>query len=223
MATKKPSTKTSTRALEGPRRLTKEIPSFQGVYDVTNVFPSMNGWYNDGLTNLIAYETYFDLSGYELDDMTFVPTGVLLQDPGRYIADNATLDYEVLDIVSQEKLSLTNINAQLTLGNVPGMAGTTQDFTQIVAGNYRLMTQQTTTVAADLLLTINGGSFGSGEPTAAAKLWVYRIIRVNGLKIPGNTLNIPGSRFVMNGTVIKEEELPYMMRLKRSYEIATQG
>ena len=221
MATKKPTQKTSTRALEGPRRLTKEIPSFQSVY--TTEFPPMNGWYNDGLTNLIAYESYFDLSGYELDDMTFVATGVLLQDPGRYLANNAVLDYEVLDIVSQERLSLTDINTQLTLGNVPGMAGTTEDFTQIIAGNYRLMTQQTTTVAADLLLTINGGSFGSGEPTAAAKLWIYRIVRINGLKGAGDTLDIPASRFVMSGSAIKEDELPYMMRLKRSYELSTQG
>ena len=221
MATKKPSKTTSTRALEGPRRLTKEIPAYQGTY--TTVFPDGSGWINEGLTNMIAYETYFDLSGYELDDITFVPTGVLLQDPGRYTGNNPALDIELLDIVSQERLSLTDLNAQLTLGSVPGMTGTTEDFTQIIAGNYRLMIQQTTSAAIDLLLPVDGGSFGSGEPTAAAKLWVYRIARVNGSKGAGNTLTIPASRFVMSGTAIKEDDLPYMMRLKRSYELATQG
>ena len=223
MVAKKPSTKTSTRALEGPRRLTQEIPPYQGAYTDLDLFPDSNGWVSSGLGNFLSYETFYDLSGYELDDITFVPTGVMLQDPGRYLASNATLDYEVLDIVSQERLTPSEINDGLLGGGCPGMSNTTQDFTQIIAGNYRLMTQQTTTVAADILLTINGGSFGSGEPTAAAKVWVYRCVRINGTKLLGDTLIVPASRFVMNGTAIQEEDLPYMMRLKRSYEIATQG
>lgn len=223
MAAKKPSAKTSTRALEGPRRLTQEIPPYQGEYTASDLFPDANGWTASGLNNFLSYETYFDLSGYELDDITFVPTGVLLQDAGRYLASNATLDYEVLDIVSQERLTASEINAGLLAGGVPGMSNTTQDFTQIIAGNYRLMTQLTTTAAANILLTVDGGSFGSGEPTAAAKVWVYRCIRINGSKVLADSLIIPASRFIMNGTAIQEEDIPYLMRLKRSYEIATQG
>ena len=173
--------------------------------------------------NFISYETYFDLSGYELDDLTFIPTGVLVQDPGRFIASNATLDYEILDIVSQERLTPAEINAGLLAGGVPGMSNTSIDFTQIISGNYRLMIQNTTSAVTDVLLTVDGGAFGSGEATAAAKVWVYRCIRTNGTKGTGNTLLIPAARFVMTGAVVKEDEIPYLMRLKRSYEIATQG
>ena len=108
-------TKESTRALEGTRQLTQEIPPYQGEYLATNVWSTLGneGWDNSGLGNFISYETYFDLSGYELDDLTFIPTGVLVQDPGRFIASNATLDYEILDIVSQERLTPAEINAGL--------------------------------------------------------------------------------------------------------------
>lgn len=211
----------STRALEGPRRLTKDIPAYEGIYGAGLVYPPAGGWENGAQANLIYYETYFDLSANTLDDLTFVPTGVVLQDPGRYISTNDDLNIEVVDIISQERLYPDDFNPDLELGNLPGGPLTKNDYTQIIAGNYRLMVRNNTTVAAGILSTIDGGSFGSGEATAATKLWTYRFIRYNGPKVPGDTVKVPASRFVMTGTVIKEEDLPYMMRLKRSYELST--
>lgn len=212
----------SERALTGPRRLTELIPSYNGLY--TTVFPEVGGWYNEGLTNAIAFEATMDLSGYELDKLTFYTQGGEIQDPGRYVLLNApTCDVEVLDIVSQERLSLTAIDAQLLAGSVPGMIGTDEDFSQIILGNYRVMILQNTSANLKLLSTIAGGSFGSGEPTAASRLWVYRIIRINGTKTAGDELRIPAARFILQGVAAAEDDLPYMMRLKRSFELSTQG
>jgi len=210
-----------TRALEGPRRLVKEIPAYDEVYDVGLFFPDADGWENGGRTNLIYYETYFDLSALILDDLTFVPTGVTLQDPGRYISFNDSLNIEVVDIISEEKLYPSDFAPDLEAGNLPGGPLTKNDYTQIIAGNYRLMIRNSTTVSAGIYSVIDGGSFGSGEATAAAKLWAYRFVRINGTKAVGDVLKIPASRFVMTGTVLKEDDLPYMMRLKRSYELST--
>ena len=211
------------RALLGPKRLTLEVPAYQGDYAAGD-FPSSAGWSNAGSTNAIMYESYLDLSGYTLDALTLVPQGVELQDAGRYIYDISgsypVVDVEVLDIISQERLTLAAVEAQLTLGSVPGMAGTTEDFTQIIMGNYRLMVVANTSANVELLTPVTGGTFGSGEATAASKLWCYRIIKVNGLKNPTDILKIPASRFVFVGVVVEENDLPYMMRLKRSYELA---
>ena len=212
------------RALLGPRRLTQDIPEYQGIYDGA-IFPNDKGWSAEGLPNAIMYETYFDMGGLTLDDLTFVPQGIELQDPGRYIMQNfPTGDVEVLDIVSQERLTLADIDANLTLGNVPGMMESTEDFLQILFGQYRVLLLTNTSANIELLTPITGGSFGSGEATAASKLWCYRVVRVNGTgKVAGIDLKIPAARFVMIGTTIEESELPYMMRLKRSFELATQG
>lgn len=220
-----PKKSTSIRALTGPRVLHTMIPAYNETYDLANAqFPAANGWYNAGLPNAIAYEHYFDLSGYELDDLTFAPTGGSIQSPGRFVAENiAGVDVEVLDIVSQERLSLLEIEADLLLGNVPGMMLSTQDWTQILFGQYHLMATDTNISALDILRTITIGDFGSMEPTAVQKLWVYRIVRINGTKIATTQLRIPASRTIMPGIVSKEDDLPYLMRLKRSYELATQG
>lgn len=216
----------STGALTGPRSMSIDIPEYIESYTVGNLFPSYKGWYNDGLTNCIAYETYLDLSGYELDDLTLVPTGGLLQDPGRYsytpAAPGAPVenDFEVLDILSQERLNLTDIDADLTLLNVPGMMTSTNNFSQITIGQYRALVVPTTQATAlDLMQVVNAGSFGSADPVVVQKLWVYRIVRVNGAKATGDVLGVPASRFIVNGTVIKEKDLVYMQRLKRSYEL----
>jgi hypothetical protein len=215
----------SERALTGPRRLTELIPSYFGLYSEAPLgFPLSDGWYNEDLPNVIAYEAAIDLSGYELDKLTFYTQAGELQDPGRYVLQDApACDVEVLDIVSQERLSLTEIDAQLLAGNVPGMMGTSEDFSQIILGSYRLMVLANTSANLEILSTIGGGSFGSGEPTAASRLWCYRIIRVNGTKTSGDELRIPSARFILQGIAAAEEELPYMMRLKRSFELSTQG
>ena len=223
MSKKKPSKTTSTRALTGPRVLHKQIPAYNHLYDESiPAFPAQDGWYNEGLANAIAYETYFDLSGYELDDLTFTPTGGTVQTGGRYVAENMPdVDIEVLDIVSTERLSLTDVEADLLLGNVPGMSLSKEDWTQIIFGQYQVMTTNTNYSSLDIMTPIGGGSFGSMEPSAAAKLWVYRIVRINGTKVPTSELRIPAARMVLPGVVSKEDELPYMMRLKRSFELST--
>jgi hypothetical protein len=213
------------RTLTGPRRLTQDIPEYLGIYDPALVFPDYKGWANEGLPNALIYETYFDMGGLTLDDLTFVPQGAELQDPGRYIMQNFPVgDVEVIDIISQERLTLTDIDANLALNNVPGMMESTEDFTQIIFGQYRSMLLLTTSANVELLSTVAGATFGSAEASAAAKLWCYRVVRINGNdKPPGFILKIPASRFVMIGTTVEEKELPYMMRLKRSYELSTQG
>ena len=207
----------SDRTLLGPRRLTQDIPEYEGLYDVN--FPDYKGWTNEGLPNALIYETYFDMGGLTLDDLTFIPQGSELQDPGRYV-----YDVGVLDIISQERLTLADIDTNLTLGNSPGMMETTEDFTQIIMGNYRVMVVPNTSGAGiSLLIPQTGSTFGSGEATAASRLWVYRVVRINGLKSATHTLKIPASRFILVGTTVEEKELPYMMRLKRSFELSTQG
>lgn len=212
-------------ALTGSRTLAEMVPAYIATYDTPgSVFPEQPGWTNSGLPNAIMHEGYFDLTGYEIDKLTFVPTGGMVQDPGRFVAENLpNCDVEVLDIISTERLDLPTVDAQLLAGTVPGMLGTTEDWSQIVFGQYRVMSTNQNYISLDIMSVLSAGVFGSAAPSAASRLWIYRIIRINGTKVPTTQLRIPAARFVLPGLVVKEEDLPYMMRLKRSYEISTQG
>ena len=86
--------------------------------------------------------------------------------------------------------------------------------------NVRGMTTQTEFGSVTLLRAAYGGSYGSAGPTTVSKLWCYRIIRIAATDLDNQVLTVPATRFVLAATIVKEEELPYQMRLKRSFELA---
>ena len=230
-----PTEKTSTRALTGDRILTQNVPSYAGISDVTLAWSEANGWQSVGGTigvSGLMYENYFDLSGYELDDLTLIPMAAKLQDgmPSFYtpaVPANTNQGLWVVDIISQERLDPEVVCTNIALANnLPGLSTTRDEFNQLLMCDARFMALDTTIGATTNLVTTTRGQFGSLSPTAVAKLWTYRFVLVGrgilGID-PNDELSIPGTRFVLAANIIKEEELPYMMRLKRSYELANLG
>jgi hypothetical protein len=219
---------TETKALTGPRLLTKEVPEYIGTFAEVTGFPTYKNWFTSASGNSIYHESYLDLSGYTNDYLTLMPSQVALQDPGYYTvqgAANAATAIFVIDVMSNERLDIDEVEADwLNFFNVPGMMTTTEDFEQIIFGQFRWMSPQTNFSFATALNTISAGTFGSGSPTTVAKLWCYRFVISNtGGFLPADRLAINAARFVMGATVVKEDELPFLMRQKRSYELATQG
>jgi hypothetical protein len=210
----------NTGALEGERMLTKMIPNYSDTRG-ENYFSGSNGWVASTVVDGIVHESYFDLSGYQLDDLTLFPLGVTLQDPGNYISTNSAVPMLLVDIVSQERLDLDTTFANVISNTMPGMVGTTQEFTQIVWGQFRtLLGQASYQDNATIFLPASGGLFGSGSPTTVQKLWVYRFVFLNGAGV-GDTVAVPASRFILNAIIAKEGDKEFLMRMKRSYELAT--
>lgn len=211
------------RALEGQRLMTKDIPSLVSAFDAaTNNFVPANGWEID-TNGTLYYESYFDLGGYNLDDLTTLIEMIQLQDSNAYFLQNPFSDslVTVIDVVSEEPLSPDTVSDMSALGEYPGTLGSQEDFHQIKYCAVRGMIPQTDFQSVTLLSNAFGGSYGSAAPTTAAKLWVYRIIRVAATDLNNQVLAVPATRFMLAANIIKETELPYMMRLKRSYELAT--
>ena len=214
------------RALTGPRLMNLPIPSTQLTESEpgSNLYAATNGWETLG-NDVLYYENYFDLSAYELDDLTLVPNAIALQDGMPYTATNpeAELQLAIFDIVSQERLSMQEVYDNYTTSyGYPGSPESTQDWKQLLMCNFRLLTIQSDFIVSSLLLPATGGALGSSEPTAVQKLWVYRIVIPVLTDLTGLTINIPPTRFVLGAEIVKEDDLPYMMRLKRSYELSTQ-
>jgi len=210
-------------ALEGERTMTKMVPSMNNTRGASG-WPGANGWHGSGLNDLLMFETYIDTSGYATDDLTVFPLGVTLQDPGRYLSSNANVPMQVVDMITQERLDFATVYGWITANNMPGMSGTDIDWRQIIWGQYRtMMAQATFTPPAGPIsefLTASAGLFGSGQPSTAQKLYCYRFIILQG-SAEGDIIGVPASRFVLSAVIAGEEELEFLMRQKRSYELAT--
>lgn len=207
-------------ALEGERTLTSMLQPYAGSRGAVS-WSSAEGWAGPAGVDIIYTEAYFDLSGYTADDLTLFPLGITLQDPGRYISSNANVPLQVVDIISQETLNASEMYTWVTSNLMPGMLGTTVEWTQMVWGQYRtFLGQATFQGAATEFLPASVGLFGSGSPTTVEKLYCYRFILMPGAA-EGDTLYIPASRFVMSAVIAPEDEKAFLMRQKRSYELAT--
>jgi len=224
--------------LEGPRQLHTMIPSYTGTFnngtrnwevDIDSATGQMSfGWVVGG-NNSIVYETYFDLDGYTMDDLTFFPIDAGVQDPGIYSASlQSPSNLMIMDIMSSERLPANTLENMLTItnynyNNAPGMPGSSVEWSELVFGNLK-------TLGSSLIATGSTGlvpyivqsesAFGSGSPVVAHKLWVYRFVYCAG---SANTdrMTIPATRFLISGEVSKEKDLIYINRLKNTYE--TQG
>jgi hypothetical protein len=214
-----------TRTLTGPRQLTQMVPEYAGEMGASE-FPGSKGWIASPTTALVYYETYFDLSGYALDDLTAIPIAATLQDPGLYSSTDTKVALQVVDVISQERLRAGRVlNDLVTDNNLPGMMMSANNFEQITFGNYRLfMGQKTFTDPAGLAtvayLAADSKDFGSGDPVTVEKLWCYRFVMARGAtEASSSTIQIPASRFILNVQVVDEADKVYLMRLKRSYEL----
>jgi len=75
------------------------------------------------------------------------------------------------------------------------------------------------------LTSISDHYYSSLEPTAADCLYCYRIFYVPAAETVGggvSTVSLPPKRVILDAFTVEEPELEYMMRLKRSYELANQ-
>jgi hypothetical protein len=170
-------------------------------------------------------ETSIDLSKMQMDEETLFPVGVTVQDPGMYVSsEEPGKAMVVLDLITTKEIDPSSLVEYSGLflndltGTMYGMMGSTDDQTQIVFGQYRLMTGNANIPALpDVVRTEWANDFSSGEPTAADKLHCYRIVQING--VTDTQMYVPAARFYLAGAIGEEPDIEYMMRLKRSYEL----
>ena len=221
--------KTATRALTGNRQLHK---SFQplvmawdplaSVYEIDSTISST--WKRSGL-NTHYQETYFDTAGYTRDMLTLQPLTAYVQEAGRYqMTFPGTQRLLVVDLITTERISNVATFASDLVNNneMPGFLNTTVDFTQVIFGRMRefLPVTQATSVQ-DVCAPTSDQQFGSLEATTNSKLWIYKIVINIGLPTEDFAqIKYPSSRMVLQATIMKEDELPFMMRQKRSYELS---
>ena len=225
--------KTSTRALTGQRMMHKNLPRLEmewdpaaGGFAILTTFPdNVLGWQKAGpFTHYI--EDYFDTSGYTMDFLTTMPMSSYVQEAGRYqVTFPGTLRMLVLDLITTERINdIATFAGQIVGNEFPSFTESTDDFSQLIYGRFREFTGITQgTAVQDVFAPVSNQQFGSLEATTADKLWIYKLVIMLGIpQDPDQNLSrayFPGSRFILNAEIVKEGDLPFMMRQKRSYEL----
>ena len=225
---------TSIRALTGRRRLHKSFQPLQVDY---NPDPSAWGapgpgskqWKKvAGLFSAWFIEDYFDTSGYTNDSLTSMPLGAFVQEAGRLsITYPGTSRMIVLDMVLERRVDDLPALCNSFISNsglIPSFPNSTDDWSQVLFGRYRELTGITQgTATSDIFSSVMDNQFGSLDATTNDKLWIYKIIILLGIPpvSPPNfsTLRFPNSRMVLDVDVVKESDLEFIMRQKRSYEL----
>ena len=233
------SKKTAVKALSGKRLLMKQLMHYK--FDMGSPAAlwttEKNGYQNQttgtGANRFIYAETYFDLSGYEREFLTVFPQRISVQESGsfRLKEDNvsASKGAMVLDIITEEgltELELVHLADTVSLREVsPSFGEGPLEFQQVIFGRYRMMGQDNSiwTPTQGNLTTIHETQWGSGSPTTCAKLWIYRLIIPLGVLLTDTDdfLVVPAVRYLMSADIREENDSSFMMRQKRSYELAT--
>lgn len=139
----------------------------------------------------------------------------------------------VYTIVSSIPLDPTDLSIRLLDGSGPGfldgaslaVGNTQQDWQTVMFAQAEVFGTNNSIVPnpLGLLTTISRHQSGSLEATAADTLFVMRmVVSLDNWAGDQTTLLIPPARVVLPGSMNQEPDLEYMMRLKRSLELANQ-
>ena len=201
----------------------------------TSMFNQTFGGYTQLAADVFYAQQDIDLSGYSMQKKTFYPYSSFEQRSGAVFVETSASIAEqpyVIEntIVSSVPLFFTDLiisaGGSVSPGFNFGGAGTMRyDRSVIIHGESKIYTLDNTISVSgqiDAFKLIDRQTYSSLEPTAADKLYCYRILYFSSARGEIEDVVIPDSRVLIPGTLSTEPKLEYMMRLKRSYELANQ-
>lgn len=187
---------------------------------------------------LFLQETQIDLSGYALQKKSFYPHSSFEQRSGPTSGSFATTttprNIHDTIIVSSIPLKESAVGmlvyglampgfTPFSVPAIPGYAQAQRINRDPLMHQHQLISSHDSTTATtggfSIYRIVSDLYASSLEPTAADVLYCYRIIY--SAANDGNG-SLPAARVLIPGTIAKEPTTEYMMRLKRSYELANQ-
>lgn len=190
--------------------------------------------------NSMFYETSIDLSGYANQSLTFFPeSGFRQQAPYSAITGATAAGLIEATIITTVPMSAVDILNAIALGTTPALpqvfeSDPTQPATlndpglmwsNVLYCDVRLgLVDIGTPSNTGFVKPTQAGQTGSLQATAADKLYVYKVLRPLNTVAPTDLSSIASGaeRVGLIGVMAQEPTVEYMMRLKRSYELANQ-
>lgn len=167
-----------------------------------------------------------DLQGWTSRlDQTFYPTNIGLQRGFTYSWTGGTAGDALWDCIFILPRELTDDEqTQLIALSYPAFLGDDQttsssiDKQQVLWGSWAFVASNST--VAGYGVPMDGSTFGTGLPTLANRLWIYRFVHVDKAG-DGTALRCPGVLGILDGAFGKEPDMEYMERLRRTFVLAS--
>lgn len=189
-----------------------------------------------GTDQTLYYETSIDLSGYANQSLTFFPeSGFRQQAPFNAIQGATAAGILEATIITTVPCDPIELIFGLGTATTPGLPqvfpapapyeDTKLDWSTVLYCDVRLgLIDLGTPSGPGFITPTQSGQTGSLSATAADKLYVYKIVRPLNTVLPSDltTILCGAERVGLIGVMAQEPTLEYMMRLKRSYELANQ-
>jgi len=168
-------------------------------------------------TKKVVQRSFFDLSGYTRPSLTTFFQGVDFQYAGPPKTDDSSI--QIYDLITTEYLTdaelIKSIGGDIRSG--PGFSDSTLNMEQVIYGRAR---QYTSVLAQPDPLAIPQTHVDLWGTCAASNADKLHITRVFVFGSGPHLAQIANCNVVITAIVAKEKELPYLMRLKRSFELA---
>lgn len=215
------------------------IPKFEGTWSTfatqwqqPSAFGiAQNQWEVRPGTMFAYYQDTIDMTAFTVQDKTFFPGSLEVIEPGIHLCGpnvgewGAVPTMQVLDLVTSAPISnFDEVMDDMLEYNYPGGSQSTLDEQFIMYGRVQLMSFNNTGSYDGLMSIVSSQRFGSGKPTAADKLFVYRFLftagNFGGTGFPSNaaTCQIPETRYTFVGTASTESDVARIYRIRQSYE-----
>lgn len=174
----------------------------------------------------LYYRDTLDLSAFFVQDKTFFPVDVRIQEPGVLqctpVPDWANAaQIEVMDLISSVPLDVDTISLGMSTRDYPGFAESEIDNQYILYGRYQAFSQTTTSSFTGLMQLVKSSTFGAGLPTASDKLYCLRVVRSSAGGAPMGAaakIDMGPTRYLVAGEADVESELARIYRLRQSFE-----
>jgi len=212
-----------TQSIKGERDLRKLIPR-SVIY--WNTDPSLTtatgGWEILGASTqqFAVYRTYVDVVGWAKDDITAFTQGAAFQEGGPIFFTGGGIlplkcwDMVTVNYIKDEAFTDANTLSQGVNWCPPGLLNSNYNLEEVLVGRWREFAADTT---LNTTRQVGSGVWGAGDATAGDRIYITKAFYLNSAMGTGDRLVIPDSAVVIPTLLVKESDLVYLERLRRSY------
>ena len=180
-------------------------------------------------TNTFLAEEVLDVAGLSSDERTLFFASQLLQQNAAYLSNGIAIvptgGAEVVDVVVVSDVPLADalgVGGALPNSMNAGFNNSADNFSNTKFG--RGVTYVQSTSAPNTMTPSDSWNFGSGDPTASDKLYLYRWIVISAnAPVNSDLISVPAVRYVTSGISSQEPGNVYINRLRLSYEQQTRA
>tara|TARA_Y100001951_G_scaffold47954_1_gene37811 strand:- start:1058 stop:1711 length:654 start_codon:yes stop_codon:yes gene_type:complete len=175
---------------------------------------------SSGGTGFFVSDTYFDLAGMTLREKTLFFEGATVQEVLAPVVFNGQPGDSliIVDLMCSKPLTDTELIFFPVFGNFAG-TNTALTFDQTIYAQICQYVIDLDTAQWGSMVKMSSNQIGSMSATASDRIYSYRIV-TTAIPFSGTRFTITPARHVLSADVKKEEEFQYVMRLRRSYELA---